>query len=302
MDDIIIPLATLVLGAGATLLISRFYHRRSVEKELTPYIRYGTSVFAGMDPMLRERLKIRYQDMEVEDLIQLEFLVVNEGHRAIRDCIEPFALNVAEDAEVLDARIVHVEPEGRTVDANIVSPANPSRIEYPFPLLNSGEYFLSKVLFRGDLSLSDVSFTITSDDLPPELEGKSYPLFSIRGKEDDGVSWVPVGVGAGLILGGLAVLYLLSLVFNSHSALFPMLGESFQPEFLGTTAVMLAFLMCIFLVLIGGVLAIAEGFSGVFPWIGGGPPVKLPRGVPEVQPWIGPVYLDETTKDQSGIV
>lgn len=301
MTVVIATLITLAVGVAATLLISQLYYRKANKKSLTPYIRYATSVFEGMDPLLRERLKIRYEEeVEVEDLYQLEVLVLNDGFRAIKDVIEPLSFDVSEDAEVLDARIVHIEPEGRSVEALVTSASNPARVEFPFPLLNRGEYFLTKLLYRGDLQRAGMSFNITAEDLPPELEPRSF--FELQRGSSKGVEWGAVGTGILMVLLSGAIGYVLFLASEAAPAVFPFTFPDGAFDFLTTPAVILSGLGAALLFLVGLALAIGEifrhGVRGFFQQV---PPVELPDDIPRIDwrfasPWAGL----ETSEDTFG--
>lgn len=89
-SNVALTLLGIVIGILATTLISKYYFRKSVTKQVTPFIHLASSVLAGIDPVVREALKIHYGDVEVKELYQLQFLIANDGERAIRDCIEPF--------------------------------------------------------------------------------------------------------------------------------------------------------------------------------------------------------------------
>lgn len=304
MNVIIATLISLAVGVTATLIISQIYYRKANKKSLTPYIRYATSVFEGMDPLLRERLKIRYEeDVEVEDLYQFEVLVLNDGFRAIKDLIEPLSLDVSEDAEVLDARIVHIEPEGRSVEATVTSASNPARVEFPFHLLNRGEYFLTKLLYRGDLRRADMSFKITAEDLPPELEPKSF--FELQRGPTTGIEWGTVAAGVVMILLSGAIGYVLYLAKDVAPEVFPFtfLGGTF--EILTTPAVILSGLGAALLLFFGLVAGIGEtlrhGFRGFFQQT---PPVELPEEIPRmhwrfISPWAGLESSEDTVGQQA---
>ncbi len=104
------------------------------------------------------------------------FLVANDGERAIRDVIEPLRLLISADVEVLDASIVHKNPEG--LRAGVTLEANQpgtSVLTLDFPLLNSGEFFVVKMLLSGRLNASDLEFSILSDDLPRKISMSPIP-------------------------------------------------------------------------------------------------------------------------------
>src|SRR3954447_23427076 len=113
MSAVALSLFSALLGVIATVIVGRHFFKRSVEKRLTPYIQFGAPVLAGMDPDVRRDLKISYRGTEVADLYELQFAVVNDGERPVRDCIEPLTLHIRSGVDVLDAAILRSHPEGR---------------------------------------------------------------------------------------------------------------------------------------------------------------------------------------------
>jgi len=168
MSTILVTVGSLVIGVVATFVVGRYYFRRSVAKHLSCYVQFAAPVFAGMDPDVRKQLKIFYKDLEVDDLYELQFAVINDGERPIRDCLRPLTLHIKSDISVLDASILRVQPEGRTVDVVITSePTGAARIEFPFLLLNKDEGFVAKIILRGKLTEADAALHIVAEDLPP---------------------------------------------------------------------------------------------------------------------------------------
>lgn len=299
MTVLVATAISLVVGVLGTLAISKFYYERGNKKSLTPYIGYAMSVFGGMDPLLREKLKIRYEDVEVEDMYQVVVLVLNDGFRPIKDVIEPLSLTVGEGAEVLDARVVHIDPDGRSVDAKIATASDPARVEFDFPLLNRGDYFLTKVLYRADLTTdltaADMRFAITVDDLPPELETESF--FRLNTSQKSGVSWAEIGIGALIMLVAVAMSYVILLAGQAMPTAFPFSFLDGTFDVLATPAALLAGLAAILIFLFGLALVVTEGFKrsvgGIFQQT---PPVKLPEGVPQFPaPFMhAPPYIDSS--------
>lgn len=48
-------------------------------------------------------------------------------------------------------------------------------VSFVFPLLNSGEFFVTKLLLQGRAQPKDFSFSITVDDLPPNVSAVPLP-------------------------------------------------------------------------------------------------------------------------------
>jgi hypothetical protein len=165
-----------ILGAIATVLASHYYFRRTVHKSLGIYRLLDSFVFQGIAPDVRASLNFRFNNRDVSELQQLMLLVANDGERAIRDVIEPLRLVIPADVEVLDASIVHRSPEG--IRAGVMVEANQpdaSLLTLDFPLLNSGEFFVVKMLLSGRLNTGQLEFSILSDDLPRKISISPIP-------------------------------------------------------------------------------------------------------------------------------
>lgn len=165
MSDLTLSLASLIIGVLATVWVSRYYFLRAVDKKLTAYVQFSSSLFDGVDPSVREALKISYKGTAVSDLLDIQFLVANTGERAIRDVINPLSVSIPKDCTLLDASVLHVSPEGREVTIT----QSAKTVSFLFPLLNTGEFFVTKLLLQGRARPKDFLFSITVDDLPPTL-------------------------------------------------------------------------------------------------------------------------------------
>lgn len=190
--------AGVIIGAVITVLASRYYFQRSISKRLGLYGLLNSFVFDGIAQDVRRQLQFRFQGREVNELQQVIFLVANDGERAIRDVIEPITLTIPPEVEVLDASIVHRQPEG--LKANIiVSPHAPTgtSLALEFPLLNKGEFFVIKLLLSGRLKLSN--FTVLCDDLPRSIEVEPLPLNLLR-ETQFGFEWIPAVFGLAALL------------------------------------------------------------------------------------------------------
>jgi hypothetical protein len=165
-----------VLGAIATVLASHYYFRRSVSKSLAIYRLLSTSVFRGIAADVRANLNFRFKNRDVKELQQLIFLVANDGERAIRDVIEPLRLQLPRHVEILDASVVHKQPDSLLATVHIdISPDLSPDLTLNFPLLNKHEYFVVKMLLSGRVQASRLAFTILSDDLPRNIELREMP-------------------------------------------------------------------------------------------------------------------------------
>lgn len=186
MENLLIALVSITVGVVATVLASRYYYRRSVDKELTPFVQLQSNVLSHIDDEVKSDLNIEYKGVKVDNLQQLQFLVANTGERALRDVIEPLRLDLPSDVEIMDASILYIFPEGREVKLDIKD--NGYTVDFNFPLLNKDEFFIFKLLLKGEPKREDLKFRIVADDLPPELKIKrlTYNQIERENKSENG--------------------------------------------------------------------------------------------------------------------
>jgi len=201
MNDLGISIGSLIVGVVATVWVSRYYFKRTIDKSLTPYIQFSSSLFDGVDPSVRESLKIAYKGTPVNEILEIQFLIANTGERPIRDIISPLTLTLPGDCSLLDASILHVAPEGREV--KIVQ--SDSSITFAFPLLNAGEFFITKLLLQGRAKPKDFKFSITVDDLPPIIKPVHLPPDLIESERKRKFASEPLWIGTFLIVIGSAL-------------------------------------------------------------------------------------------------
>src|SRR4051794_16250284 len=103
-------LISMLFGVIVTILVSAYYFKLGTRRRLVPYLHESSSVFGGVDPTIREFLKVSYRGEHVEELTHMQFLIANAGRRAIRDVIQPLALTLPAGVSVLDATLLHVSP------------------------------------------------------------------------------------------------------------------------------------------------------------------------------------------------
>ena len=207
MGNLAISLGSLIIGVVATIWVSRYYYKRSTNKALTPYLQFFSSLFDGVDPSVRESLKIAYKGTAVTELLEAQFLIANSGERPIRDIIAPMTLKLPDTCSVLDASILHVSPAGREV--TILQSA--SSVAFAFPLLNAGDFFIAKLLLQGKAKFKDFKFTITVDDLPPVINAVHMPVELIEGEKKREFEWAALGFGLGFIILGASLASLIYL-------------------------------------------------------------------------------------------
>jgi hypothetical protein len=166
MSDSQIAIASLIVGGGLSAAITWYFFKKSVHKRLSTYIQFASPVLAGVDdPEVRKALEITYRGTRVDDLLQLQLVVANEGQRAIRDLIEPLSVTLPKSAKLLEATILHVEPKGREVAIGSAElPDGQTKVEFRFKLLNKGEFFLAPIFARRETVIG------VSDFFSPDRE------------------------------------------------------------------------------------------------------------------------------------
>ncbi|KAA3596994.1 MAG: hypothetical protein DWQ06_14505 [Calditrichaeota bacterium] len=204
-NNIAISILSLIVGILVTVLVSRYYFLLSDEKskkEIIPYIDFFYELLSGIDSEVREAVSIKYKDIEVEELIEVQFLILNSGAKPIRDQIKPLTLEIPKSSKIMNAALIYVSPKGREVVLEVDKKIN--KIKFLFNLLNKREFFVVKLLLNGKANIDDFKFKITVDDLPPELEAEYLPNDLIEGEtsfQEPLVNW-------GLISGGFIFLLL----------------------------------------------------------------------------------------------
>lgn len=184
-----------VVGALIAVLVARHYHFRATNKSIGLYRIQASEIFAGITSDVRSELRFTYQDREVENLTQLEFIVANDGEKAISKLIEPLELDLPDEATILDASILYRSPDNLNVEILIGKHSSPQRnsVTFDFPLLNKGEYFLVKLLVGGKLAKEQIKFRLLADDLPRSLSLKWLPLRATQKKQFQ-PDWVSIAV------------------------------------------------------------------------------------------------------------
>jgi hypothetical protein len=206
-----------VATAVVTILVSRYYFTRTVAKKLGAYLILKSQVFAGIDSEVRKQLKFTFRNTEVEDLLLLQIIIANEGDRAISGFIEPLRLRLPPGTKALDASILHRVPESLRVELRTAGDGDP---EFDLPLLNKGEFFVVKLLLTGAAPGKNPSLAMLADDLPRSLELKWLPPFQVMERQRS-VQWVPVLVGALVIVLFAGLAYILVMLRSLQPSLFP---------------------------------------------------------------------------------
>lgn len=262
MDNFLIVLGSVIVGVIATIWVSNHYFRRSRRKSLTPYIQSTTSVFRGVDRSVRESLKIEYKEVQIQDLFEIQFLIANTGERPIRDIINPLTLHVPTESQILDASILYIHPKGREVSVTVKE----SNVIFDFALLNSDEFFIVKILIDGEPKIQDFKFSISVDDLPPNLKQRPLPYELIDTGEKRKFE-------KGLLIVGIVCLILGSSLAGLIFAQWPTISDLWRTEFLTTfkenwlelVSAAIAAVPALLLIVIGPMIAIGAFTNFSFP-------------------------------------
>ena len=267
----------LVLGVIATVLVSRYYFLRSVDKNLSVFSLLDANVFAGIARDVRSNLHFMFQNKEVQDLQQVVLLIANDGERAISNVMEPLSVQLPQGIDVLDASLLHRHPDNLKASIRQKdTPAGPA-LDFVFPLLNKGEFFVAKLLISGSVSIRELPFTMLADDLPRSVKVKRVPPASLQ---DSGykIEW-------GLALGSLVVLifpiwalYMLHLLWTKQPGLFPYPWDSYSFTFTSLLIIFPGAVILGFFLLIGFAMLGAAFFNGEFP-PSRGPRFPLPKEI-----------------------
>lgn len=167
-----------MIGIIATIVVSKYYYKQSLKTALTPFIQFSSIPLRGIDINVRKALEIKYNNECIQNLFEIQFLIANTGNKVIKGVIEPLSLQIPDNCKLLDANILYIDPEGRNVELNLSS--DKTSIEYKFNLLNSGEFFITRLLINGKPSEKDFIFKIAAEELSPILETKPLPYDAIE--------------------------------------------------------------------------------------------------------------------------
>jgi len=147
MDSII----SFILGGILTIFVGWLFYKKSNKKiSLIPYLDFFSKLFDNVEPEIKKDLKILYKESEIEHLYSVQFTIENNGNKPIRDLIEPLTLTIPKEFEIMDGSISEINPIGRKVELKQNLAEN--KIIVDFPLLNPKEFFVFKILFKGEIT------------------------------------------------------------------------------------------------------------------------------------------------------
>jgi hypothetical protein len=175
--DLFLLVLGVLLGLPPAILISRYYFKRSFTKNLTPYLMFHASPMSGMSDMVRNALNIEFKNRKINNLIEAQFVVINDGEKALRDLIQPLTLRWPENTRVLDAEIVRSNPPNLATKIQL-KPSNetPAEVQILFDLMNTREWFIVKVIADGPASSDQWEWSIVTDELPRSLAQRRLTL------------------------------------------------------------------------------------------------------------------------------
>jgi hypothetical protein len=253
----------IIIGIAATILVARYYFRRSINKRISVFVTQSNRIFAGIEQEVRKQLAFHYKGKEINELQQINLIVANDGDRAIRDCIEPLTLRLKKSTTILDATVLHREPPDLQIKIAQDRDDNMPIVRCEFPLLNAGEFFMLKLLLDGYIKRSDIECHILVDDLPRSFSAKLLPRSAVTEPKRK-IEWIGVIMG----LSFLVVVASFSLILWNYRTLKPSIWPypwaGFQPSWIETPALTIAAFGLMFMMLIGLVSLIGMGFEDLF--------------------------------------
>jgi hypothetical protein len=105
-----------LVGIAATFIASLYFFNRSLKHRFAIYALSTSQPFSGIDPEIRDNLKIEFHKLEVEDLTVIYLLCANEGVHAIQGYIHPLTFSLPGGTGLVDASVSYVFPEKRKID------------------------------------------------------------------------------------------------------------------------------------------------------------------------------------------
>ena len=196
MKDIALALATFIAG----IVVTHYYFIRSTRTRLTPYVLGFGRALETLNEV-RHRLTVKLDGIEVKHLHFARLLFVNDGDRAIRGTATPLRILLPQSARFVEVAVVYARPSELVYKiSNTELPDGSTAIDIQFPLLNTEDALLVRVLWDGEVALDAWRFQISSEGLPPLLSPKLPPyhfmLSSGQEEEQLRVNWKHVRLGA----------------------------------------------------------------------------------------------------------
>lgn len=303
MDGLTIGLAVggIVIGAVASYIVSNHFFKKGVkEKSLVPYIQFRSKLFTELDDELKDNLVVNYKTHKIENITQAQFLIANSGDIPIRDIIEPLKLVLPKSNKVFSANIIHIEPEGRSIDHKVIETDETNIVQFNIPLLNGGEFFVVKLLIQdslvneidGEKLESPFKFTITADDLPPELEVSRLPYSFYEDQKEKGYDWTWFWIGIiSSVLSTSIIGTIFSLKYKVEGLYLFSFSEFFNWETFGFLNVCILLLAVLgFLTLIVSIMSLIGAISDIKP--SKKQKIKVPNKLRKEREWYPVDFFD----------
>jgi len=288
METMIFSIIGLIIGGIITFFTSRYFFKKSLQhKELSTFIQFLTEILYDIDPDVEDKLKVFYENEIVKEFYQIQYVIANTGDLPIRDIIDPLKLTIPNKGKILDVSIVHVEPEGRFIGYKITNQNGNDTVNFNFPLLNSGEFFIFKILIKGSLPFPEKDskdnsiepsdyfskyelydkyiFSITADDLPPTLISEPLPPDYDPDNFSSSKDFTGLFIVALLWFSCSIPFYLLYLFNEIKPDLFLFNFELFFDDFTFTKVLVLTGWVFFTIILIFSLLALYLSFDDIKP-------------------------------------
>lgn len=200
-----------------SVVIALYQHRQSLAKRLTVYI-YGSRQVLSIDDSIAEFTKASFRGRPSSSVYGLRYLIENTGTKAIKDCVEslsvttkraPDDVTLKRDPELLDARVLHSQPEFAEVQVtSVVLSKDLTKTSFDFALLNKGDLFIVQLLFDAYVNEENLKFNIWAEDLPDTISPIYESIFlHNRSKPNRLAWWIWLGAVSVAILAVLAIAY-----------------------------------------------------------------------------------------------
>lgn len=197
--------------------------------------------------------------------MQLQYLIANNGERAISNVIEPLRLDLPQGAQLLDVSVLHQSPKNLQATIQTKDTGEGSKsVFFQFPLLNKGDFFLVKLLISGKVHRKDIVFKILADDLPRSISSQWLSPGALEERKYH-PEW-GAAVGGLICLGVVAwFVWVLGIVHEHHSEMFPIPWTTYSFTIRSIALLLPVTVICLLFSLIGLLALGAAACGGEFP-------------------------------------
>ena len=268
-------ISSLFIGGLISLFITHYYSKKTLKiKNLSCFVQYLSEILTDIEPEVKNNLAINFKGQKVESLYQVQLVIANTGDIPIQNLIKPLVLEIPNNGLILDANLLHIDPKGREVNIDVAN--SKKTITFNFPLLNSGDYFITKLLVKGeppspkidqeDHSLSLIeylgynlfNFSITTEDLPPSITSQHLPSDYLENRFH---IFDKSAILIGALFIGIALIY--SYILNQIGILDSLLTFQNSIEFKSSStflnlSIIIAWIISLLFLFIGIVIPLSE--------------------------------------------